>query len=75
MKKLKQSCVDEFARWMETTCDYEAHAQIQIKKLWRQKDSMSNLETRLIEKSKTSSCTPSLMGSAPLPGEIPSSLP
>ncbi len=32
---------------------------------------MSNLKTRLIEKFKTSSCSPSLMGSAPSPGGIP----
>ncbi len=52
MKELKysSSCVDEFAKWMETTCDNEAHAQIQIQKLLRQKDRMSNLKTRLIEK-------------------------
>jgi hypothetical protein len=51
MKELKYSSVDEFARWMETTRDDEAYAQIQIKKPQRQKDSMSNLKTRLIEKS------------------------
>ncbi len=63
MKELKYSCVDEFARWIETTHDDEASAQIQIQTLLRHKDHLSNLKTRLIEKSKTSSCAPSLMGS------------
>jgi hypothetical protein len=70
LKELKHSGVDEF---LETTRDDEAPAQIQIQTLRRQKDRMSNLKTRLIEKSKTSSCAPLLMGSAPSPGDIPSS--
>ncbi len=47
LKVLKYSCVDEFSRFLETTHNDEAHAQIQ--KLQRQKDCMSNLKTRLIE--------------------------
>jgi hypothetical protein len=50
-----------------------APAQSQIQKLRKQKDRMSDLKTRLIENSKPSSCAPSLMGSAPSPGDIPSS--
>ena len=73
LKELKFSWVDDFARWMETMRG--APAQSQIQALRRQKDCMSNLKTRLIEKSKTSSCAPSLMGSAPSPGHIPSSSP
>jgi hypothetical protein len=65
LKEIKYSGVDGFARFLETTRDDEALAQIQIQTLRRQKDRMSNLKTRLIEKSKTSSCAPSLMGSAP----------
>jgi hypothetical protein len=71
LKELKFSGVDDFARWMETMRG--APAQSQIQKLRRQKDRMSNLKTRLIEYSKPSSCAPSLMGSAPSPGDIPSS--
>ncbi len=75
LKELKFSSVDEFSRFQGTTRDDRAPAQIQIQTLRRQKDSMSNLKTRLIEKFKTSSCTPSLMGSAHSPGGIPSSSP
>ncbi len=52
--------VDEFARFLETTRDDETHAQ--IPKLWRQRDSMQLLKTRLIDKLKTSSFAPSPMG-------------
>jgi hypothetical protein len=50
----------EFARFLETTRDDEAHAQIPI--LWRQKDCMQLLKTRLIEKSMTSSFAQSPIG-------------
>ncbi len=52
--------VDEFARFLETTHDDEAHAQ--IPKLRRQKHRMQLLKKRLIERSTTSSFAQSPMG-------------
>jgi hypothetical protein len=70
LKELKFGSADEIAGFLETTRDDEAHAQIQ--KLQRQKDRVSILKARLIEKSNTNSFAPSLKGSAPSPGDIPS---
>jgi hypothetical protein len=46
LKELKYSGVDGFARFLETTRDDEATAQIQIQTLRRQKDRTSNPENR-----------------------------
>ncbi len=70
LKELKFGGADEPARFLETTRDYEAHAQIQ--KLQRQKDRVGNLKACLMAKLNTSSFAPSLKGSAPSPGDIPS---
>jgi hypothetical protein len=46
LKELQFSGVDEFASFMETTRDDEAHAQIQ--KLQRQKDRVINMKAHLM---------------------------
>ena len=71
LKELKfDGGADELARFLETTRDDEAHAQIQ--KLQRQKARVSDLKARLMARLNTSSFAPSLKGSAPSPGDLPS---